>query len=110
MITVNSVSRSSGQPSAPQRLQNLNVDLDDDYPTDGYTGGYDVSGSLAGGTVVWSETKPHFDGGTLRWFKVNPETSKLQAFVNTGGAPGAEASDGTDLSGHVGLEVAVLTE
>lgn len=105
-ITVNSVARGNGMPSAPQRIQNLNVDLDNSYPA----GGYSISSSLKGGTVVWSETKPHYNGAVLRWFRVNPATSKLQAFADDNGAPGAETAPAADLSAHTGLEVAVATE
>jgi len=104
-ITVNSVVRSTGQASAPRRMQTLNVDMDASYPT----GGEDVSASLVGGTVEWSETVPHYDGATLRFFRVS-SAGKIQAFVSTGGAPGVEVTAATDLSGHTGVQLAVFTQ
>lgn len=104
-ITVNSNPGSIAQPSAPQVLRVLNVDLDASYPT----GGYDIAPSLLGGTIIWSETVAVLDT-VLKFVKVNRATNKLQVFVDASGAPGAEAAGSSDQSGIVGLEVAVHTQ
>ena len=104
-ITVNSAVLSSGQPSAPRRVVVLNVDLDNSYPT----GGYDVSDQLAGGTPVFSETVIDYDGSALRYLKLAAD-GKVQAFVQTDGAPGIEVGNGVDVSGHTGVVINAFTE
>jgi hypothetical protein len=104
-ILVNSVASGNGMPSAPQRIHVLNATLDASYPA----GGYDISSSLAGGSVVWAETRAFRAGGTTRHFRVNRSTDKLQAFADDSGAVGAEVAAVTDLSAYT-VEVAVATE
>lgn len=104
-ITINSASPSGGQPSAPLRVVVLDVDLDNSYPA----GGYDVSDQLEGGTVRAAERILDYDGSTLRWLTVLP-TGKVAALVNTNGAPGADTSPTTDVSGHAGVQLWCIVE
>jgi len=104
-VTVNSVALSSGQPSAPFRAVLINVDLDASYPA----AGYDVSGSLEGGTVVAAEKRLHYDGAALRWLTVAVDGT-VKAYANTNGAMGAEVAAATNLSGHTGVELWALVQ
>jgi hypothetical protein len=105
-IIVNSVSSTNAMPSAPQRLTVINVDMDASYPT----GGESIVASLPdGATVKWSETVGAYNGTVKRWFRVSA-AGKIQAFADTNGVVGAEASAAADLSLYVGVSIAVITE
>lgn len=115
-LTVNSTSKSNGMPSAPLRVAEIDFDADASYPNPGggVTGGYTVP-SLAGATVVACEPVEHYDGAAVRYFDaVNDAaaegTVKIRARAQTNGAPGAEAADTTDLSGHTGVKIRVWYE
>ena len=103
-----STANSTGQPSALFRLSTITADLDASYPA----GGYSLAALFPGVTVVGSLPVPHYNGATLRWLKVVDAsgTPKLRAYVNTGGAPGAEVAGATDLSGHTGCVVSFMCQ
>lgn len=100
------VTQSSGQPSALLRVAEIECDTDDSYPT----GGYSLAAQLPGATVVFSSPVPHYDGSTLRWFKIVDVSGVpfLQCFANGSGAPGAEETGATDLSNHDDVKVGVF--
>lgn len=102
-ITVNSNTKTTGMPSAPVRMVILNVDLD----ATSILNGYDVSAQVPGLTLKHSAWVPHYDGSTLRWFRLYTVSGvvRLQAFTNNNGAPGSLVGAGVDLSNHTGLEV-----
>ena len=104
-ITVNSATLSHGLTKAPGRWVKLNVDLDAAYPT----GGYDVSGSLANGTVRYSESVFAYDGAVLNLLKVDAN-GMLVAYVVTNGEQGAQVANGVDLSGITGKEINVWVD
>lgn len=105
-ITIVSTTKSSGQPSAPQRVAKVVATLDASYPT----GGYPLTAALPpDSTVVASPAVPIYNGTTLRWAKVS-SVGLLQVFANTGGAPGAEVSAATDLSLYTSIEVIAHVE
>lgn len=105
-ITIVSTTKSSGQPSAPQRVVKVIATLDASYPT----GGYPLTDALPeGSTVVASPPVPIYNGATLRWAKVG-SNGRLQVFTNTGGAPAAEVANATDLSGYTSIEVIAHVE
>jgi len=105
-ITVNSLGNSGGQPSAPLRAVELDVDLDNSYPT----GGYDVTADLPdGSTLRWSPRVQVSDGTTpILLALVQVGTSIfVQAFVE---ATGAEVANTTDLSAYTGVKVGGMVE
>lgn len=107
-LTNVSTAKSTGQPSALFRVGTLTADLDASYPT----GGYSLAALFPGLTVVGSLPVPHYNGATLRWLKVVDDsgTPKLRAYVNTGGAPGAQVAGATDLSAHTGCVVSFFCQ
>ena len=108
-ITVNSVTSTNAMPSAPQRLTKLDIAMDNSYPTNGES----VAASLPdGATVKWSETVPNYDGSALRWFRIEMVSgvARIKAYVSTGGAPGAEVANTTDLSGHTSVLIGCVHE
>lgn len=101
-IDINSAIRSTGQPSAPVRVVEIDVDLDDSYPT----GGYDVSDEITE-TVAVGIMTPISDGTTVRYAKIDPDTKKLQVFADD---TLDEESNGTDLSAYTGVKVPAVIE
>ena len=116
-LVVNSAEKSNGMPSAPLRVVEVDFDADANYPNPGgdVTGGYTVP-ELAGATVVACEPVPNYDGAALRWLDAVNGTLdsegevKIRARVSTNGAPGVEATDLDDLSGHTGVKIRVWVE
>ena len=104
-LTVNSSSTSNGQPSAPFQVIEVNVDLDNSYPT----GGYSIANQLDGLTVVASQLRPDFDSSTLRHIKISAAGS-IQVFDNDSGGQGSETSNATDVSGHTGVVLWAMVE
>lgn len=103
-VTVNSASYGGEQPSAPIACGTINIDADSSYPT----GGYDVSSSLPDGvTIIHSGYIEHYDGAAVRYCRLANVSGTVRAkfYAQTNGAPGAEVSAATDLSGHTGVEV-----
>ena len=87
------------QPSAPLMAGRIVVTLDTSYPT----GGYDITSSLPQGvTVIPQAPIAHYDGSALRWIGINA-SGKVQAWVNTSGAPGAEVTAAVNVSGHANV-------
>ena len=106
-IVVNSSSESLGHTSAPKRSVELNVDLDDSYPT----GGYDVTASLPqGATVVWSPKQPLDNGTAQTWNGHLVTTSGVTKLVVYVAATGAEVADEFDLALVTDQQVGALTE
>lgn len=106
-ITIVSSSKSSGQPSAPQRVVKIVATLDNSYPTGGYP--LPASALPEGSTVVASPPVPIYNGTTLRWAKVGTN-GRLQVFANNSGAPGSEVTAATDLSLYTSIEVLAHVE
>lgn len=105
-ITVNSLGSSNGQPSAPLRVHNVNVTLDDSYPD----GGYDITSNLPTGcTVLLSSVTPDYDSANLRHIQVGTD-KKVHVYANDNGAKGSEVAATTDCSGHTAVEIGVWTE
>jgi len=103
-ITINSNAKSHRTTKAPGYWVKLNVDLDSSYPN---PDGYDVSDQLDGGTVKYSETVGSDNGTVLRFVKVD-SSGVLRAYAaSTNGAVGAQVANGTDVSGHTGIEISV---
>lgn len=106
-ITVNSTGASHGQTQAPLRVVELDVDLDNSYPT----GGYPVTTSLpAGSTVVGSPRQSASDGTTpilLKLTSASAGVTTVQAFVE---ATGAEVANATDLSAYTDVVVMGIVE
>jgi len=92
---------SGRQPSAPLMSGRIRVTLDTSYPT----GGYDITASLPPGiTVIPTAPIPHYDGSALRWLQIS-SVGKVQAFVSTNGAPGAETTAAVNVSGHANVDL-----
>ncbi len=99
-ITVVGTPVDSGrQPSAPIMAGRIVVTLDTSYPT----GGYDITASLPPGvTVIPQPPICHYDGSALRWIGISA-AGKVQAWVSTSGAPGAEVTAAVNVSGHTSV-------
>lgn len=102
-LTVTSANyKSGGQPTAPLRLRELLVTLDNSYPN---PAGYPVP-ELADASVVEGLEGIVSDGTTALKLRVHADGS-LHAYVH---ATGAEVANGVDLSAYIGVKVPVLVE
>ena len=103
-ITVNTATPGLGQPSAPKRAFEFDVDLDNAYPA----GGYALT-ALAGFTPIVTPWVPNYDGAALRWLKISA-AGKVVVHADDNGGPGAEVAGSTDVSGHTGVVLQCLAE
>ena len=102
-ITVNTAGASAGMPTAPQRVIELDVDLDASYPT----GGYDVAASLPQSPTLVSPFVAASNGTTPIYLRINPATLKLQAFVDD---TFVEVAGAVDLATYTGVKVHCFSE
>jgi hypothetical protein len=108
-LVVNSTRQGGSQPSAPIMAGRLDASPDSSYPA----GGYSVKANLPNGVeVIHSPYVPHYDGATLRWFRIVDVTGTptLKCYANGSGAPAAEVAPATDLSGHDNVVVLWIGE
>jgi hypothetical protein len=102
-LTVNSAAyQSGGQPSAPLRLMELNVDLDASYPN---PAGYPVP-ELVDESVCEGLEGIVSDGTTALKLRVHADRS-LHAYVH---ATGVEVANGVSLAAYTGVKVPVLVQ
>lgn len=101
-LTVNTQTRSNGQPSAPLRLAVLNVDLDASYPN---PAGYPVP-ELADQQVIEGPITVISDGTTPLYAQVKADGS-LHVYTDD---TMAEVANGTNLAAYTGVVVPVWVE
>ena len=105
MATLTGHTKSGGQPSGALRCIELDVAMDDSYPTGGET--ITALGALLDGYTIVACVADVVDvGGTSRKFKVNKTTKKVQAFT----LDDAEVADLTDLALYTSVKPIIWVE